>query len=54
MCVCVCSLRNTILDALRNRPGWVETDSDSEWDFVSVAPAPEMSLTKPYIINPKP
>ena len=27
-------LRNTIYDALRNRPGWVETDSDSEFDFV--------------------
>jgi len=29
----VCSLRNTIYDALRNRPGWVETDSDTDFDF---------------------
>mmetsp|Transcript_53274 Transcript_53274/g.126801 ORF Transcript_53274/g.126801 Transcript_53274/m.126801 type:complete len:433 (+) Transcript_53274:86-1384(+) len=27
-------LRNTIYDALRNRPGWTETESDSEFDFV--------------------
>ncbi|KAA0169804.1 hypothetical protein FNF27_06828 [Cafeteria roenbergensis] len=27
------SFRNTILDALRSRPGWIETDSDTEWDF---------------------
>ena len=34
------SLRNTIYDALRNRPGWVETDSDNEFDFVSPAACP--------------
>jgi tubulin polyglutamylase TTLL9 len=27
-------LRNTILDALKNRDGWKETDSDSDFDFV--------------------
>jgi hypothetical protein len=27
-------LRNTIYDALRNRPGWTETDSDSDFDFI--------------------
>lgn len=27
------SLHNTIFDVLRNRPGWEETDSDTDWDF---------------------
>ena len=27
-------LRNTILDALKARPGWKETDSDTDFDFV--------------------
>ncbi len=27
-------LRNTILDALKSRPGWKETDSDTDFDFV--------------------
>lgn len=27
-------LRNTIYDALRSRPGWTETDSDVDFDFV--------------------
>lgn len=27
------SLHNTIFDVMRNRPGWQETDSDTDWDF---------------------
>ena len=27
------SLRSTIADVLRQRPGWIETDSDVDWDF---------------------
>ncbi|KAL7860152.1 hypothetical protein SRHO_G00152990 [Serrasalmus rhombeus] len=28
-----CSLTNTILDVLHQRPGWVEVKEDGEWDF---------------------
>jgi tubulin polyglutamylase TTLL9 len=28
-----CSLHNTIFDVMRSRPGWQETDSDTDWDF---------------------
>nr|XP_025043939.1 probable tubulin polyglutamylase TTLL9 isoform X4 [Pelodiscus sinensis] len=28
-----CALTNTILDILRQRPGWVEVKEDGEWDF---------------------
>ncbi|XP_051788797.1 probable tubulin polyglutamylase TTLL9 [Erpetoichthys calabaricus] len=28
-----CSLTNTILDVLRQRPSWVEAKEDGEWDF---------------------
>ncbi|TKS77443.1 putative tubulin polyglutamylase TTLL9 [Collichthys lucidus] len=28
-----CGLINTILDVLRQRPGWVEVKDDGEWDF---------------------
>ncbi|KAM6456261.1 putative tubulin polyglutamylase TTLL9 isoform 4-T4 [Liasis olivaceus] len=28
-----CALTNTILDVLRQRPGWVEVKDDGEWDF---------------------
>ncbi|XP_041377177.1 probable tubulin polyglutamylase TTLL9 [Gigantopelta aegis] len=28
-----CSLQNTILDVLRQRPGWQEVTGDSDWDF---------------------
>ncbi|CAG9461997.1 unnamed protein product [Pedinophyceae sp. YPF-701] len=29
-----CGFRNTVLDVLRERPGWVEVDTDSDnWDF---------------------
>uniref|UniRef100_A0A4W4F3V5 Tubulin--tyrosine ligase-like protein 9 n=1 Tax=Electrophorus electricus TaxID=8005 RepID=A0A4W4F3V5_ELEEL len=28
-----CSLMNTVLDVLHQRPGWVEVKEDGEWDF---------------------
>ncbi|XP_053706189.1 probable tubulin polyglutamylase TTLL9 isoform X2 [Synchiropus splendidus] len=28
-----CGLHNTILDVLRQRPGWIEVKDDDEWDF---------------------
>jgi tubulin polyglutamylase TTLL9 len=27
------SLKNTIYDVLKARPGWVETEHPTEWDF---------------------
>ena len=27
------SLHNTVFDVLRSRPGWRETDSDTDWDI---------------------